>query len=183
MIELGLIIFAVLLGLSIIWSTVITGISPMPSSSKARQVVMALIEAAEGEAEGKVRAGAIVDLGSGWGSLVIRLARKYPDRQVVGYELSLVPWFVSLCVAKCLGLDNLKLYRRDFLKADLSSVAVLVCYLFPGGMAALEGKLQGELAEGRRCLISNNFALPAVEVERVVRVDDFYRSPVYLYWV
>ena len=158
-----------------------TGISPMPSSSKARRAVMQLIEIAG--AEGAAGNGAIVDLGSGWGSLVIRLARKYPDRQVVGYELSVIPWFVSLCVAKCLGLDNLKLYRRDFLKADLSKASVLVCYLFPGGMAALEGKLQGELAEGRCCLISNNFALPSVEAERVVRVDDFYRSPVYFYWV
>lgn len=158
-----------------------TGISPMPSSSKARRAVMQLIEIAD--AEGEAGNDAIVDLGSGWGSLVIRLARKYPDRQVVGYELSLIPWLVSLCASKCLGLDNLKLYRRDFLKADLSKASVLVCYLFPGGMAALEGKLRGELSGSRRYLISNNFALPSVEAEKVAQLDDYYRSPVYLYWV
>lgn len=179
--ELILIILAVLIGISIIWSTVIAGISPMPSSKKAQQAVLQLVETAEEEAS----AGAIVDLGSGWGGLVIKLAQKYPDRKIVGYELSIIPWFVSVCVAKCLGLNNLTLYRQDFLKADLSMASIMVCYLYPEGMAALEAKL-AELPEspkGSRYLISNNFALPSYKPEQTIQLDDFYRSPVYLYRV
>jgi predicted RNA methylase len=177
-IELILIILVTLIATSIIWSTVKAGISPMPSSKKARQAVMQLVETVDDDACG----GDIVDLGSGWGGLVIRLAQTYPDRKVVGYELSPIPWFTSLCIAKCLRLENLKVYRRDFLKADLSAASVMVCYLFPEGMVALEKKLT-ELPAARRYLISNNFALPSHKPQETIQLDDFYRSPVYLYRV
>lgn len=62
----------------------------MPSSKKARLAVMQLIETAgiEGDTETSVgesiqASGVIVDLGSGWGSLTIRMAMKYPDRQII----------------------------------------------------------------------------------------------------
>ncbi len=181
-VELTLIIIVTVIATSIIWSTVIAGISPMPSSKKAQQAVMQLVEASIDKMEGDASGGTIVDLGSGWGGLVIRLAQTYPDRKVVGYELSPIPWFISLCIAKCLGLNNLKVYRRDFLKADLSAASIMVCYLFPEGMVALEGRL-AELPAACRYLISNNFALPSYKPEGTIQLDDFYRSPVYLYRV
>jgi hypothetical protein len=30
-------------------------------------------------------------------------------------------------------------------------------------------------------LISNNFALPSVKAEKKIVLDDFYKSPIYLY--
>ena len=182
--ELTLITLALLAGTSIVWSTVAVGISPMPSSKKARLAVMQLIETAEGE--GGVdeayteESGAIVDLGSGWGSLIIRMAVKYPDRQIIGYELSLLPWFISVLSAKCLGLKNLTVYRQDFLKADLSAASIVVCYLYPAGMVALDTKL-AEQNTSIRYLISNNFALPSYQAEKTIQLDDFYQSPVYRY--
>lgn len=170
--ELALIALTLLVGTSIIWSTVIVGISPMPSSKKARQAVMHLIETAG--------AGTIVDLGSGWGSLIIRLAVKYPGRQIVGYELSIVPWFITVLIAKLFSLKNLTVYRQDFLKADLSAASVIVCYLFPAGMAALDAKLAQQKTT-IRYLISNNFALPSCQAEKTIQLDDFYQSPVYRY--
>lgn len=152
------------------------GISPMPSSKKARQAVMQLVDTAEAE----LGQGPIVDLGSGWGSLVIRLAVKYPGRKIVGYELSIMPWCVTVLIVKLLGLKNLTVYRQDFLKADLSAASVIVCYLFPAGMAALEAKLT-EQKTTIRYLISNNFALPSFKPEQTIKVDDFYQSPVYRY--
>ncbi|MGK0441275.1 MAG: 16S rRNA A1518/A1519 N6-dimethyltransferase RsmA/KsgA/DIM1 with predicted DNA glycosylase [Pseudohongiellaceae bacterium] len=152
------------------------GISPMPSSKKARQAMMHLVETAGAGTE----SGPIVDLGSGWGSLIIRLAVKYPSRQVVGYELSIMPWFVAMLVSKLLGLKNLTVYRQDFLKADLSAASVIVCYLFPAGMAALDAKL-AEQKTTIRYLISNNFALPSLSAEKTLNLDDFYQSPIYCY--
>ncbi len=176
--ELALIILALLVGASIIWSTITVGISPMPSSRKARKAIMQLVETPGArDAEGRKT---IVDLGSGWGSLIIRMAIKYPGRHIVGYELSLTPWFVSVVIAKCLGLKNLTIYRQNFLKADLSVASVIVCYLFPAGMTALEAKLT-EQKTSIRYLISNNFALPSHKPEKTIMLDDFYRSPVYRY--
>ena len=93
-------------GASIVFSTIKIGISPMPSSRKAYQAMLALTD--------ETGTGPIYDLGSGWGSLVIRLAIKNPDRQIVGYELSLFPWLITKIITRVLGLRNLAVYREDF---------------------------------------------------------------------
>ncbi len=144
----------------------------MPSSAKAYNAMMKLTE--------ETGNGTIVDLGSGWGNFVIPMAKKYPQRQVVGYELSLLPWLFSRVVKKALGLKNLTLHRQDFYQANLTEASVLVCYLFPKAMEKIKDKL---LNEQQRIdfLISNNFALPSSKPDKVIKLDDFYRSPVYLY--
>jgi len=144
----------------------------MPSSGKARDAIIKLMDDAP--------AGPVYDLGSGWGGLVIPLAKKYPDRQIVGYEVSFVPWLVSVFFKKLFRLGNLEVYRKDFLQADLSSAEVLVCYLYTEGMRKIAKKLAAE----RRTdgfLISNNFALPACQPEMTVQINDFYKSPIYRY--
>jgi 16S rRNA A1518/A1519 N6-dimethyltransferase RsmA/KsgA/DIM1 with predicted DNA glycosylase/AP lyase activity len=159
-------------GASIIFSTIKIGISPMPSSKKAYQAIISLLD--------DTGIGPIYDLGSGWGSLVIRLARKYPDRQIVAYELSLFPWLITKIIKKLLGLSNLVLHREDFLKADLSEASVITCYLFPAAMEEIKRKLihgKGKLG----FIISNNFVLPSYQPSKIVQLNDFYKSPVYLY--
>ena len=126
--------------------------------------------------------GPIIDLGSGWGNFVIRIAKKNPQRQVVGYELSLLPWLTSTLLKKVLGLKNLTLYRQNFLNVNWSGASVVVCYLYPEAMDRIKDKL---LLEQPKVdfLISNNFALPSWQSCKVVQLDDFYKSPIYLYKV
>jgi hypothetical protein len=78
------------------------------------------------------------------------------------------------------GLDNLILYRRDFMDADLSGASVLTCYLFPGGMVSLEDKLERDNISDV-LIVSSTFALPSSEPTKVIRVKDIYNTPVYLY--
>jgi hypothetical protein len=162
---------------TIVWSTLRVGISPMPSSEKARDAIFELMKDSGG--------GTVYDLGSGWGSLVIPLARQYPNRRIVGYEISFVPWLVSVLRKRVFGLRNLHLYRKDFLQADFSKAEVLICYLHTVGMSEIAKKLMAE-----RCfdgvLISNNFGLRDFQPERTVQINDFYKSPIYRYrlsWV
>jgi hypothetical protein len=171
-IELVLILFIFIAGASIVWSTLKVGISPMPSSHKARHAMFQLVEETEG--------GSIYDLGSGWGHLVIRLAKQYPKREIVAYELSLLPWCITLLFKKLLGLSNLTVHRENFLNADLSGASVLLCYLHSPTMTAIKKKLDREANEDLY-LISHNFALPSESAIKVIPVDDFYKSPVYLY--
>jgi hypothetical protein len=65
---------------SIVWFTLRLGIAPMPSSARACRAMITACENAP--------PGPVVDLGSGWGTLAIAFARRYPGRRVVGYELS-----------------------------------------------------------------------------------------------
>ena len=124
--------------------------------------------------------GTIIDLGSGWGNFVIPIAKRYPQRQIVGYEISFLPYFTSTLIKHILGLKNLTLYRQDFLKANLSTASVLVCYLFPATMNKIKNKLLLD-KPGVEFLISNNFSLPSHQFDKVIQLNDFYKSPVYLY--
>ena len=172
LLELILLVFVFLVALSIVWSTLQTGISPMMSSGKACQAMLASTNPPAN--------GPLIDLGSGWGTLVIALARECPHHQVIGYELSWFPWLVSIIRKYSLGLDNLTIYRKDFTKADLSNASILFCYLFPGGMVALHKKLKRELFH-EVLIVSNTFALPVCQPVKTTRLQDLYRTPVYIY--
>ena len=148
------------------------GISPMPSSKKARQAMLQLT-ADTGD-------GAILELGSGWGNLLIALALAYPQRNIVGYELSFFPWLISKMIIKVRGIKNIQLQRKNFIHADLTEASVIVCYLYPGAMTKLEKKLKAEKSE-LNYLISNSFFLPSYQPSKTIQLNDFYKSNVYLY--
>lgn len=143
----------------------------MPSSTKAYKTIL---EHAEINDE-----GAIIDLGSGWGTLVVKFAQKYPHKQVIGYELSLLPWLFSLLRKKLLGVDNLKIYRHDFFNADLTTAGLLVCYLFPKGMSKLKQKLDAD--DLNINVVSNTFALPSTEAVMKINLKDAFHTPIYFY--
>lgn len=160
-----------LIVLSVVYSTLRTGISPMPSSKQARDVILHWLDEVDG-----IR---IVELGSGWGNLLIPIARRFPDKVIVGYELSLIPFWVSQFLKYLFRLHNIQILRRDFLNADLSGTDVLICYLYPGGMKSLKNKIQSDNL--RPIVISNTFALEDIKPERMIRLNDIYGSPLYLY--
>ena len=170
--EIILLAIAIIAGLSIVWSTLVCGITPMPSSTVAKKAMLAL-SAETGD-------GPIYELGSGWGNVLIALARQFPDRKIVGYEISLLPWLTSKLVIKVLGLNNVYVYRKNFLSADLSEASLIVCYLFLDVMEKLEAKLNTESSQ-LKFVISNNFSLPSHTPIKTIQLNDFYGSPVYLY--
>ena len=98
-IELTFFLFALITIVSIVGTTLKTGIPPMKSSGKACQAMLASID--------DPVEGPLIDLGSGWGTLAIAMAQKYPHRQVLGYELSWLPWLVSIVRKHSSGLENL----------------------------------------------------------------------------
>jgi 16S rRNA A1518/A1519 N6-dimethyltransferase RsmA/KsgA/DIM1 with predicted DNA glycosylase/AP lyase activity len=154
----------------------------MPSSKKARQAMLQLVSeiGTRTDTRTKTKAGPIFELGSGWGSLLIPLAKKYPQRTIIGYELSIMPWLTTVILKNLLGLKNIQVHRKNFLHSDLTSGSVILCYLFPKGMEELESKIK--LQRGQlEYLISNNFALPSHQPIKTIQLNDLYQSPVYLY--
>ena len=144
----------------------------MPSSGLAYKAIIGWLDNSS--------LNTIIDLGSGWGNVVIRLATHYPNRQIIGYELSFLPWLTSLILKKSLGLSNLTLHRKNFYQAKFPTDSVLICYLFPQAMQQINDKLRREKSS-INMLISNNFALPSWQADETVRINDFYRSYIYCY--
>lgn len=152
--------------------TFVTGISPVPTNRRVRATLLAALPA-------RVE-GTIFELGSGWGTLAFPLARRYPGFPVEAYELSPVPWAFSRLRAFLTPYPNLTIHRRNFHRASLSAAALVVCYLYPGGMDRLRPQLEAELPDGA-LVVSNFFAVPGWKPLRVHRADDLESNPVYVY--
>lgn len=152
--------------------TFFTGISPVPTNRRVRATLLAALP--------DRFAGTIFELGSGWGTLAFPLARKYPGCPVEAYELSPAPWAFSRLRALVTPAPNLTIHRADFHRASLAHGALVVCYLYPGGMARLRPKLEAELPAGA-LVVSNFFAVPGWTPLAVHRADDLEASPVYVY--
>lgn len=176
----GTLLYLLLLGLllagmlSIVFHTLRTGISPMPTSGRVRRQVLSLLPE---ELEGTV-----LELGSGWGTLAFALADRCPRARVVAYELSPLPYAFAWLRQRLAPRPNLQLVREDFFHVSFSGASAVVCYLFPGAMTRLGPKLSEELAPGTR-ILSHTFALRGWKPLRTLVVDDLYRTPVYLYEV
>jgi hypothetical protein len=176
----GAILFLLLLALllagmlSIVFHTLKTGISPMPTSGKVRRQMLSLLPE---ELE-----GTLLELGSGWGSLAFALADRCPRARVVAFELSPLPHAFSRLRQRLAPRPNLQLVREDFFRASFAEASAVVCYLYPGAMSRLAPKLTQELAPGTR-ILSHTFALRRWKPLRTLAVDDLYRTPIYLYEV
>ncbi len=153
--------------------TLRTGISPVPTTQRVRRTLMEGLPRELGP-------GTIFELGCGWGSLAVPLARAYPAHRVVGYELSPVPWAVSRLRSCFVPGRNLRVLRRDFHRAHLGDASLVVCYLYPGGMERLRSKFEAEL-RADAWVVSNFFPVPGWTPHRTLRADDLDQSPVYYY--
>lgn len=106
----------------------------------------------------KLKPGEVLcDLGCGKAHLLIKAAKEYGVKGI-GYELS---WWPYLWAKFNVWLSEaeVKIYRQNFLEADLSSADVIYCYLFPHIMEKLSHKFITELKPGAR-VISYAFSLP-----------------------
>lgn len=119
----------------------ITGVPPHSSNSlEAADVILLLKEA--GVAEGAV----VYDLGSGWGSLVIALARAFPNAEIRGIEMSPLPYWIARLRTR--NLPNITLRRGNFYHCNLTDAAAVTCYLMIKPMPKLARLLDQMLRPG-----------------------------------
>jgi len=144
----------------------------MPSTKKQTEAILALLPS--------TLHGNIAELGSGWGTLAVAIARHLPECRVKGYENSPVPVFTSRCLKKLASAANLEITRADFMQIDLSVFDAIVCYLHPAAMRKLEAKLEAEVRPGTP-VISNTFAVMNWKAEQMTELDDLYHTKIYLY--
>ncbi|MCC5831582.1 MAG: class I SAM-dependent methyltransferase [Chlamydiales bacterium] len=147
------------------------GISPMPTSRRARNALFTLLPNTSKN---------VFELGSGWGNLIFPLAKRFPSAQIHAFEGSPLPWAFSVAMKKILCYRNLTIRRENFFKISLSDADLVVCYLYSGAMRRLKKKFQEELKQGT-LIVTNTFAIPGWIPDRVLVMDDLWRSHIYLY--
>jgi predicted O-methyltransferase YrrM len=149
-----------------------SGVAPMMTLPAARRQMLDMIPAD--------MTGPIYELGSGWGALAIRAARRFPACSVTAIEMSPLPWLVSWLRLKIGGPSNIRLIRGDFFALTLDQPKIILCYLWPAGMVRLYEKLCREAAPGT-IIISHNFIFPALEPENIVALGGLTKSVIRMY--
>lgn len=150
----------------------ITGISPVPTSRRARRAAFAALP--------DRLDGTLYDLGAGWGTIAFPLARRFPENRVVAIELSPVPWLFMLLRARLSRRPNLVIRRRDFLEQPLDDAGLVFVYQYPALVARLQAKFDAELGTGTPVIL-NGCPLPGWTPDRETEVDDLILSNLYVY--
>ncbi|HUX21635.1 MAG TPA: class I SAM-dependent methyltransferase [Spirochaetia bacterium] len=161
--------------LSIIVRTLRNGVAPMPSSARVQSKAISVVRDL-----GLPRLCTVVELGSGWGNVSLKVSRALPEASVIGYENSPVPFLFSVAARRIVRALNLRFVRANFYRVSLREADLVLCYLSPDAMVRLQPKLAAELKPSA-LVVSTTFALPSWEASRFVVADDMYQTRIYLY--
>ena len=157
--------------ISLIYFTIRLHVPPMMSSPEAMIAIAKLIP---------TDSKTIIDVGSGWGNLIFILARKYPDRKIIAYELSPFPYLISMGIKYLFRFSNVKIYRKDGVKTDIPDNACIVTYLCLDTMNEIKNKI--DLGKWKPSyLISNTYALPGYSTHKQYQLKNIYRSRIFIY--
>ena len=158
----ALFLAAFVLMLSLYWSTFRTQVPFYPSGPRVWQAVAQVLAQRPG-----VR---MVDIGSGFGGLVLDLARRRPDGQFDGIELAPLPWLVSRLRAAASG-SRARFLRGDYEALDFSQYDAVFAYLSPAAMPALWRKAEAEMLPGSM-LLSYEFKIAAREADKTIAATE-----------
>jgi|KBSSwiStaDraftv2_1062776.scaffolds.fasta_scaffold659234_2 SAM-dependent methyltransferase len=101
----------------------------------------------------------ILDLGCGFGGVMLALRRLRPAVRLVGLELAPLPaWLARLRLRRD---ANSTVRRRDFWDEDFSDYDVVYAFLSPEPMEQLWAKARAQMRPGS-LFISNSFGVPGV---------------------
>lgn len=120
----------------------------------------------------------LLDIGAGTGSLLRPLARARPESRFTGVELAPAPWLIGRLL--CAPLSNIDWRRADLFAPAWADYDAVYAFLSPVPMPAVWAKAVAEMQPGS-LLISNSFAIPDVQPERIAEVGDRRGTRLYVY--
>lgn len=154
-------VFAILL--AVYWNAVGEGVPLYLSNAETWRAIEKLLPKRQGTR--------VADLGSGLGGTLWHLAAARPDAVFEGFETAPLVYLTTRLRQFFQPRANLRIRFLSLWRADLSSFDVVYCFLSPVPMARLYEKARREMAPGS-LFISNSFAVPDVEPDDVIKVDD-----------
>lgn len=118
----------------------------------------------------------IMDLGSGWGTLLLPLAKRFPQHKFIGIELGFLPFWVSVWRAR--KLKNLTFLQQDFFTSNIRNADIIFVFLLNSTMAKLSAKIQNEMKK-ESIVIANRFPMKDKKADKEVSLGSKY----YTYYV
>lgn len=115
----------------------------------------------------------IMDLGSGWGTLLLPLAKRFPQHRFIGVERSFLPYIVSALRGH--NLPNLHFEHSDIFQTDFKRGDIIFCFLMQKLMNDLTPVLRENIKPGTY-VYSCRFTCPGWEPERTVSLGSAYKT-------
>ncbi|MBP5534859.1 MAG: hypothetical protein J6Y03_05085 [Alphaproteobacteria bacterium] len=144
---------------------------PVPSSGKIKTKIIDDVASVLAKRKKQV----VMDLGSGWGTLLLPLARKFPNHRFIGIEYGFIPCLVSKFRAR--KMKNITFYRQNFFNSNISKADIIFLFLWTRMMPKISKKCQSEAKEGT-LLYVNRFPIPDMKAKREVslgcKYDTYY---------
>ena len=110
-----------------------------------------------------------IDIGSGMGGLLIKLAQERENSHFFGFEIAPLPWLISTLRAIFLK-SKVKFHLGDYQRLDLSEFDVVFCYLSPAVMSRLWEKVEHEMKAGS-IFFSYEFVVPSKSPDLLIKID------------
>jgi len=148
--------FVALLGLY--WSTFRTQVPFYPSHPAVWEAVASVLP--------KDRSIRFIDIGSGFGGLVMHLAKAREESVFTGIEIAPLPWLASLLRGRLMR-TRARFVMGDYDSFDLASCDVVFAYLSPAAMPSLWRKASAEMRKGT-LLLSYEFDVPGIAAHLTV---------------
>ncbi|MFN0315726.1 MAG: class I SAM-dependent methyltransferase [Burkholderiales bacterium] len=159
----------VALGL-VYWSSYRTQVPLYLTSSAGCRVVAEILEREKGSS--------FLDIGSGSGSVLAHVARRFPGVACEGVELAPLPYWISRL--RFTMSKNCRVNWKDFWSLDLSRYDVVYAFLSPVPMSALWEKVRREMRPGT-LFISNSFPVVGVAPKEILVVPGPIKRKLYLW--
>jgi len=132
---------------------------PVPSSGKVKNFMLKNVA----QILKKKKNQTVMDLGSGWGTLLLPLAQQFPNHSFVGIEYGWLPYLISKFRAR--KMKNIKFYRQNFFNTDISKADIIFLFLLSHLMKKISMKCQAEAKTGT-LLYVNRFPIPDMKPEK-----------------
>lgn len=104
----------------------------------------------------------VADLGAGVGSLLLPLARRFPEVRFIGVENAPLPWLIGWLRTR--GLTNVEWRWGSLWQAPLGRIDLVYAFLSPAPMEALWDKVCAEMSPDS-LLVSNSFPIPGAHAQ------------------
>ena len=157
------VIFISLLGIYLLVSSLFMKYAPpVRSSGKLKQAVLSdVAKELDKMANGRL----IVDLGSGWGTLLVPLAKKFPQHKFLGIERAFLPYLFSRFRTR--KLNNITFLKQDFYRYNLKDADIVLLFLVGFMMPTVTEKIRQEMKKETK-VFASRFPLTNVQADEVI---------------
>lgn len=125
----------------------------------------------------------LLDLGCGDGRVLISASQNFHIKKAIGYEIAPWPFLKAFFGVKYLGLNNnIKIVRKNCLRAEIGDATSIFLYLFPKLIDILAYKIATETKNGIK-ILSLGFQIDTVKHPEfaVIKSQKFENLIAYLY--